>query len=96
MTPKTVTSGVQYLQPPQPAYPAQSKHLGEEGRVVLRVLVNESGQAERVEIQQSSGYARLDQAAREAVQAARFQPHLEDGRPVRVFAIVPISFRLDQ
>lgn len=92
----TVTSGVQYVRPPRPDYPAQSKRIGEEGRVVLRVLVNEKGEAERVEIQTSSGHARLDEAAREAVQHAQFRPHMEDGEPVTVFAIVPITFRLDQ
>ncbi len=94
--PKTVSSGVQYLQAPRPEYPAQSKRLGEEGKVVLRVLVNQQGLAERIEVQKSSGFARLDEAAREAVQKARFKPHLEDGAPVAVFAVVPITFRLDQ
>lgn len=94
--PKTITSGVQYLQPPQPEYPIQSRRLGEAGRVVLRALVNQQGHAERVEVQQSSGFARLDAAAREAVARAVFQPHTEDGRAVAVFVIVPISFRLDQ
>ena len=94
--PKTLSSGVQYLQPPRPDYPAQSKRLGEEGRVVLRVLVDRQGLAERIEVQKSSGFDRLDEAGRQAVQQARFKPHLEDGRPVAVFAIVPITFRLDQ
>ena len=94
--PKTVNSGVQYLQAPRPDYPAQSKRLGEEGKVVLRVLVNQQGTAERIEVQKSSGFPRLDDAARQAVQQARFKPHLEDGRPEAVFAIVPITFRLDQ
>ena len=95
-TPKTLSSGVQYLKAPRPDYPAQSKRLGEEGRVVLRVLVDRQGLAERIEVQKSSGFDRLDDAARQAVQQARFKPHLEDGRPVAVYAIVPITFRLDQ
>lgn len=94
--PKTVSSGVAYLQAPRPDYPAQSKRLGEDGRVVLRVLVNQQGAAEHIDVQKSSGFIRLDDAAREAAQQARFKPHLEDGRPVAVFAIVPITFRLDQ
>jgi protein TonB len=94
--PATVTSGVDYVRAPRPDYPAQSKRRGEEGRVVLRVLINEKGEAERIEIQKSSGYERLDEAAREAVQRAQFRPHREDGRPVTVYAIVPITFRLDQ
>lgn len=95
-TPKTLTSGVQYVQAPRPDYPVQSKRLGEEGKVILRALINAEGRVERIEIQRSSGHPRLDDAAREAVQNALFRPHLEDGRPVKVYAIVPISFRLDQ
>ena len=87
---------MEYLQPPRPDYPAQSKRLGEEGRVVLRVLVDRQGRAERIDMQKSSGFERLDEAARKAVLQARFKPHLEDGAPVAVFAIVPITFRLDQ
>ena len=93
--PRTITSGVQYLQSPQPDYPAQSKRLGEEGRVILRVLVDSQGHAERIDIQKSSGHVRLDEAAREAVRRALFKPQLEDGRPVPVVAIVPINFKLD-
>jgi protein TonB len=94
--PKTISSGAQYLQPPQPEYPAQSRRLGEEGRVILRVLLDEAGRVGQVQVQKSSGFPRLDQAAIDAVQRARFKPHLEDGRPLAVYVMVPISFRLDQ
>ena len=92
-TPKTV-SGVEYIRPPQPQYPALSRRRGEEGRVVLRVLVNLQGRPERAEIQKSSGAERLDDAARRAALEALFKPHLENGQPVAVWAIVPIVFSL--
>lgn len=63
---------------------------------MLRVLINQQGRAERIEVQKSSGFVRLDEAAREAVQRAQFKPHLEDDKPITVFVLVPISFRLDQ
>ena len=69
--------------------------MGEEGRVMLRVLVNEKGRPERVEIQQTSGSPRLDEAARQAAQRAVFKPHIENGRAIAVFAIIPIKFQLD-
>lgn len=94
--PQTITSGVTYLRPPRPDYPAQSRRAGEEGRVVLRVLIDELGHAERIVVQQSSGFARLDDAARDAVQQALFSPHREAGRAVAVYAVVPISFRLER
>jgi protein TonB len=92
--PKTITSGVEYIQPPQPVYPTQSKRMGEQGKVILRILVNEKGLPDQVIVQSSSGSARLDEAGRQAALRALFKPHLEDGRPVAVFVIVPLNFQL--
>lgn len=92
--PKTITSGVEYIQAPQPVYPPMSKRMGEQGKVVLRVLVSESGKAGDVQIQSSSGSARLDEAGRQAAMRAVFKPHLEDGRAVAVYVIVPLTFQL--
>lgn len=92
--PRTLTSGVEYIQAPQPVYPNQSRRLGEQGKVVLRVLVNEKGTADQVLVQTSSGSARLDEAGRQAALRALFKPHVEDGRAVPVFVIVPLNFQL--
>jgi periplasmic protein TonB len=94
--PKTITSGVEYLRAPEPEYPRIAKRMGEEGRVLLRVLVNEKGRAERAEVQKTSGSTRLDEAAQQALMRTLFKPHTEDGKPVAVFAIVPITFNLDK
>lgn len=91
--PKTI-SGVEYIQAPQPVYPPVARRMGEEGKVVLRVLVNERGRPERVDVQKSSGSQRLDEAAQQAALRAQFKPHLEDGRPVAVYALVPINFSI--
>jgi protein TonB len=91
--PKTVT-GVQYLRQPQPEYPALSRRTGESGKVMLRVLVNTEGRPERADIQTSSGYARLDEAARQAVMRAQFQPYREDGKALAVYVVVPINFSI--
>lgn len=92
--PKTISSGVEYIQPPQPVYPSQSRRMGEQGKVVLRVLVNEHGKPDQVLVQHSSGSSRLDEAGRQAALRALFKPHVEDGRPVAVFVIVPLNFQL--
>lgn len=84
-----------YLHNPAPAYPAISRRLGEEGRVLLRVLVSAEGGAERVEVQSSSNSIRLDQAAADAVRNWRFVPAQQAGRPVAGWAIVPIRFSLE-
>ena len=89
--PKTI-SGVQYLEAPQPVYPPLARRAGEAGKVVLRVLVNQQGRAEQVDLRSSSGFERLDESARQSVLKARFRPHLEDGLAVAVYALVSINF----
>lgn len=93
-TPKTITSGIEYIHPPQTVYPMMSKRMGEQGKVVLRILVNEKGLPDQVQVQTSSGFARLDEAGRQAGMRALFKPRLEDGRAVAVYVIVPVNFTL--
>jgi periplasmic protein TonB len=78
----------------KPAYPAMSKRYGEQGTVVLRVLVNADGTAGQVEIRTSSGYPLLDESARTAVQRWRFRPATSDGKPVADWFLIPIPFKL--
>jgi periplasmic protein TonB len=92
--PKTVAE-VEYVQAPSPTYPSVSRRLGEEGKVVLRVLVNTEGKPEDAQVRVSSGHARLDEAARSAALRARFRPYREGSTAVPVWAIVPISFSLN-
>jgi len=77
-----------------PVQPARSLRNGEEGKVVLRVLVQADGSAGAVEIRSSSGFPMLDEAARSAVQTWRFHPATSDGKPVAEWYLVPILFKL--
>ena len=63
-----------YLNNPPPAYPTVSKRAGEQGRVMLRVRVDAKGTVEEIEVQATSGFPRLDEAARDAVRRWRFMP----------------------
>ncbi|MES2322448.1 MAG: energy transducer TonB [Pseudomonadota bacterium] len=92
--PKTITSGVDFIQAPQPVYPQMSRKMGEQGKVVLRILVNEKGLPSQVSVQSSSGSTRLDEAGRQAVLRALFKPYIEDGRAVSVYVIFPLNFEL--
>jgi periplasmic protein TonB len=56
----------------RPRYPLGSRLRGEEGVVTLAVAVTASGDVEAVQVEQSSGYPTLDQAAITAVRRARF------------------------
>ncbi|WP_240825970.1 energy transducer TonB [Desulfovibrio sp. UIB00] len=59
----------------KPSYPALSRRMGEEGRVVLNVLVKADGTAGAVSVKRSSGFPRLDDAASNAVRVWRFEPY---------------------
>ena len=83
-----------YLKNPAPAYPPMSRRLGEEGRVVLRVLVEADGRPSEVAIKTGSGYPRLDHAAEDAVRRWRFVPARQGDEAVRAAVLVPIVFNL--
>lgn len=59
----------------KPSYPSLSRRMGEEGRVVLNVLVKADGTAGAVSVKRSSGFPRLDDAASSAVRMWRFEPY---------------------
>ena len=79
-------------QPPE--YPEAAQLHGEQGKVLLSIHVLPDGEADQVEIEQSSGFKLLDQAAMEAVLKWRFQPAAQSGQPVA--SVVPywIYFKL--
>jgi protein TonB len=93
--PKTVSaSQLGYLVPPNPIYPQRSRRAGEEGTVMLRVLVDLAGRPSQVTVQKSSGHAALDDSALSAVRAAQFRAYAEGGVPQAVWVLVPINFVL--
>ncbi|HEX5129354.1 MAG TPA: energy transducer TonB [Usitatibacter sp.] len=84
-----------YLRNPPPAYPVFAKRAREEGKVILRVQVDASGQVAGIEIHQSSGFERLDKAALAAVRRWRFEPARSGNRAIAGVALVPINFQLE-
>lgn len=83
-----------YLNNPPPAYPMPSRRLREEGQVILKVLVSPAGQPARIELSRSSGSARLDRAAQDAVGGWRFVPARQGDQAVEAWVLVPIVFKL--
>ncbi|NJO71992.1 MAG: energy transducer TonB [Oscillatoriales cyanobacterium RM1_1_9] len=82
-------------QNPAPIYPRQARQLNQQGNVWLRAKVNQQGQVEEVEIQDSSGFPALDQAAQQTVQGWRFSPAKLNNQPIDSWVIFPISFSLN-
>lgn len=85
---------VDYLNNPQPAYPALAKRMREQGLVVLKVKVRADGTPDAVLVQQHSGSARLDEAAMAAVKRWKFVPARRGDQPVVSWVLVPIEFEL--
>jgi protein TonB len=93
MTPPVFNA--KYLDNPAPAYPAPSRRMREQGRVILRVLVRANGTPAQVQVRTSSGHARLDDAARDAVLHWKFVPAKRGAEPIEEWVLIPVSFRLD-
>ncbi|CAC9214041.1 TonB family C-terminal domain [Comamonas aquatica] len=89
------SSDAAYLNNPRPGYPSISRRMGEQGKVLLRVMVSEQGLPQQIEIKTSSGYERLDKAAITSVQRWRFVPGKRNGVPEAMWYIVPINFVLE-
>jgi protein TonB len=83
-----------YKRNPEPTYPALARRRRQEGVVLLAVLVDAAGRPESVEVQSSSGFASLDDAAVAAVKDWEFEPGRRDGEPVASRVEVPIQFQL--
>ena len=83
-----------YLLNPAPSYPALSRRMGEEGKVVLRVFVESSGRPGQIEIKSGSGSPRLDQAAQDAVWRWKFVAARRGEEAISAWVLVPIVFNL--
>ena len=77
-----------------PYYPSFSKRAGEQGAVVVRLIINESGEVYEVALLQSSTFQRLDRAAIEIGRRYRFKPFLVNGAPVKISTNLLIKFNL--
>ena len=96
VSPVTLTSELSVSCPKltPPTYPAISRRMGEEGKLVLRVELDERGRIDDAKVINSSGYERLDTAALAAVKDWQCNPSLRNGQPVRAIALQPFNFVL--
>ena len=79
----------------KPDYPSASRRLEEEGTVSLRFLVGADGKVVQSEIEKSSGYKRLDEAARSGLSRCSFKPATVDGKPEQSWASMKYTWRLE-
>jgi protein TonB len=75
-------------------YPSFSKRSGEQGEVVVKLIIDETGSVEDVAMLSSSTFPRLDRAASEIGKRYRFKPFLVNGTPTRISTNLLIKFNL--
>ena len=79
----------------KPEYPSASKRLEEEGTVTLRFLVGADGKVIESAVEKSSGFRRLDEAARAGLSKCQFKPGTIDGKPQQTWASMKYTWRLE-
>jgi protein TonB len=75
-------------------YPSFSKRSGEQGTVIVRLIIDQNGDVEDIALLQSSTFPRLDRAASEIGRRYRFKPFVVNGSPQRISTNLLIKFNL--
>jgi len=90
------SSDAAYLHNPKPAYPLIAQRRGWQGVTLLEVRVSAQGKPLSVSIKKSSGYAVLDDTARDTVlNSYRFEPARRNGEKVEATVELPMRFSLN-
>ncbi len=79
----------------KPTYPSMSRRRGETGTAYVHFIIGVTGKIESVQLQKSSGYPRLDEAALDATRASTCPPYIENGQAIRAAHTLPFNFTLD-
>jgi TonB family protein len=85
----------EFIRAVEEAYPSMLRDAGIGGRVLLWVRVDENGAVTSVQLQETSGYSQIDEAAESVVRSARFSPALNRGVEVPVWIALPITMGTD-
>ncbi|AOK17262.1 energy transducer TonB [Burkholderia cepacia] len=78
----------------KPDYPSMSRRRGESGTAYVHFVIGVTGKIESVQLQKSSGYPRLDEAALAAMRASTCRPYIENGQAIRAARTQPYNFGL--
>jgi TonB family protein len=79
-----------------PTYPAAALEAGQEGKVILKVLVDTDGSAKQLEVASASLPGVFDEASIATVRKWKFNPAVRDGQPVEAWVQVPICFSREE
>ncbi len=76
-------------------YPLAARRMGREGKVVLRLTLDDRGKLLKVDVLENPGYGFAD-AAVEAIKKSHFSPGRSNDKPVACRARLPIRFTLQE
>src|SRR5690606_3410691 len=85
----TVIYEAKYRKQTPPIYPSRAVELGQQGKVILHIKINEKGLTEQFKVAESSGYELLDMAALAAVKKWEFEPTNINGNLIPSWVRVP-------
>lgn len=80
---------------PTPYLASGAMAYGLEGATILRFLIGEDGKVKATSIQKSSGWKILDQNALTNLLSCKFEPLLQDGRPISYWTKVAYVWKQD-
>jgi protein TonB len=85
--------GPRFLKKVTPSYPLMARRLGKEGRVLLRLLIDNTGTLLGIEVVDNAEYG-FDRAAVEAVEKSTFLPAVKNGKSVVSQSLLSVKFVL--
>jgi TonB family protein len=86
-------AGPNFVRREIPVYPLMARRMNKEGRVVLRLAIDERGRLMNVEVVEPAGFGFTD-AALDAVRKSTYRPAVKNGAPAPSLALLPVRFRL--
>ena len=86
-------NGPGFIKQEIPVYPLFARRMGKEGRVVLKLLIDELGHLMKVEVLEGAGFG-FDRSAVEAIRDSSFRPATLNGMPVKSRTRLPVRFVL--
>ncbi|MFK8011705.1 MAG: TonB family protein [Marinicellaceae bacterium] len=94
MTDDTVDASPKAIYQSPASYPSRARAKGIEGYVVFSLLIGITGEIEQVKIVESQPEGIFDDAAKQSMQAWKFEPAQYEGKPVKTWAKQRIRFDL--
>ncbi|MDX9714818.1 MAG: TonB family protein [Dissulfurispiraceae bacterium] len=78
-----------------PVYPFTARRMGKEGVVRLRLMIDDKGELQKIEVVDAARYG-FTESAMEAVRKSRFRPAVVNGNKVLSKVLLTVRFRLSE